>query len=70
LSPSQQLHELFNGEPGIGDDPTKRARSELPVVGNDNPGVRVLATEDHVATRLAAEDKPGPLQRRADFKPG
>jgi len=55
LSPSKQLHELSDGKPSVGDDAAERAGSELLVVGNDNPGVRLVAAEDHVAAALAAE---------------
>jgi len=55
LSPSKQLHERFDGKPSVGDDAAERAGSELLVVGNDNPGVRLVGAEDHVAAALAAE---------------
>jgi len=70
LSPSEQLHKLFDGEPGIGDDSAERARSDLLVVGNDDPGVRSVAAEDHMAAGLAAENEPGARKSSADFKAG
>lgn len=70
MSPPEKLRELFDGEPGIGDDSAERARSDLLVVGNDDPGVRLVAAEDHVAAGLATEDKPCALKGSADFKAG
>jgi len=67
LSPSEEFHELFDGEAGIGNDSPERAQSDLLVVGNDDPGVRLVAAEDHVAAGLAAEDESRPFQRGADF---
>jgi hypothetical protein len=61
---------LFDGEPGIGDDSAERARSDLVVIRNDDPGVRVVAAEDHMAPGLAAEDEPSALKRSANFKAG
>ncbi len=68
LSPSEKFHELLDGEPGIGDDSAERARSDLLVIGNDDPGVRLVAAEDHVAAGLAAEDEPSALKSTADLK--
>ena len=45
----------MNCKPSVGDDAAERAGSELLVVGNHNPGVRLVAAEDHVAAALAAE---------------
>jgi hypothetical protein len=67
LSPSEQFHELFNGESGVGDDAAERAGSEPLVVGNNGPGGRLVAAEDHVATGLAAEYEPGALKGGTDF---
>jgi hypothetical protein len=44
-------------------------RSPL-VVGNNGPGVRLIATKNHVAALLAAEDEPDALEGRPDFKTG
>jgi len=63
LSPSEKFHELFDGEPCIGDDSAQRARSDLVVIGNDDPGVRLVAAEDHMAAGLASA-----LKGCADFK--
>jgi hypothetical protein len=68
LSPSEKFHELFDGEPCIGDDSAQRARSDLVVIGNDDPGVRLVAAEDHMAAGLATEDEPSALKGCADFK--
>jgi hypothetical protein len=67
LLPSEQSHELVNGESGIGDDAAERTGSDLLVVGNNGPGVRLVAAEDHVAAGLAAEDEPGVLKGGTDF---
>jgi hypothetical protein len=64
------LDELFNGESGVGDDATERAGSELLVVGNNGPRVRLVAAKHYVAAGLAAEDEPGALQGSADFTAG
>ena len=53
LSPSEQLHELVNRQSSVGDDATQRAGSKLLVVGDNDPGVRSIAPEDHVAAGLA-----------------
>jgi hypothetical protein len=42
----------------------------LLVIGNDDPGVRLVAAEDHVAAGLAAEDEPSVCKCRTDFKTG
>ncbi len=68
--PSEQLHELFNGESGVRYDAAERAGSEPLVLGNDGPGVRLVAAEDHVAAGLAAEDESRALEGGADFKAG
>ena len=60
---------LSNREAGIWNDAAERAGSDALVVGNNDPGVRLLAAEDHVATLLAAEDEPGALKGGADFGP-
>jgi hypothetical protein len=48
------LHELFNGQTGVCDDTPERAGSDVFVVRNDGPGVRLTAAQDHVASALAA----------------
>jgi hypothetical protein len=67
---SEQLDELFNGQPGIGNDPTERAGSDLLMVGDNGPCVRLVAAKHHVAAGLAAEDKPRAFQGSADFTAG
>jgi hypothetical protein len=49
---------LLDGESCVGDDSAERAQSDLLVVGNHDPGVRLVAAEDHVAAVLAAENEP------------
>jgi hypothetical protein len=61
------LHELFDGHAGVGDDSSERAGSNLPVVGDDGAGVRLVAAEDHVAAALAAEAKSGALEGGTDL---
>ena len=70
LLPSEQLHELFNGESGVRYDAAQRAGSEPLVLGYHGPGIRLAAAQNHVATRLAAEDEPGALEGSADLKAG
>jgi hypothetical protein len=43
------------------------ARSDLLVVGYDNPGMRFVAAEDHVAATLAAEHEACPFQGGSHF---
>jgi hypothetical protein len=66
-SPSEQLHELFNGYAGVGDDAPERSGSDLLVVGDDGPGVRLVAAQDHVASGLAAEHKASAFKCGAHF---
>jgi hypothetical protein len=68
--PSKQLHELFNGESGVGDDAAERAGSDLLVVGNNGPGVRLVAAQDHVAAGLTPEYEAGTLEDGTDVTPG
>jgi hypothetical protein len=70
FSPSAKFHKLFDGGSGVGDDPAKRAQSDLLVVGNHYPRVGLVAAEDHVAAVLTAEDEPGALKGGADFTAG
>lgn len=69
-SEAEQIDKLLNREPGVGNDPTERAGSNLFVIGNDDPCVRLLAPENHVAASLSAKDKSGVLQGRADLPAG
>jgi hypothetical protein len=70
LLPSEQLYELFNGESGVRDDAAERAGSKPLVLGYNGPGVRLVAAQNHVATRLAAEDEPSALKGGADLEAG
>jgi len=70
LSPSEELDELFDGEPGVGDDAAERAGSQLLMVRDDGPGVRLATAQDHMAAGLAAEDEPRALKSSVDFKTG
>jgi hypothetical protein len=69
-SPTEQLHELFNGEPGVRDDAAQGAGSEPLMVGNNGSGVRYVAAEYHVASGLAAKDEPGALEGGTSLKAG
>ncbi|HEY7242386.1 MAG TPA: hypothetical protein VH678_00705 [Xanthobacteraceae bacterium] len=69
-SAPKQLDKLFNRESGIRNDTTQRAGSELLVVRNNDPGVRLVASKHHMAAGLAAEDEPGALQGGADLTAG
>jgi hypothetical protein len=40
------------------------------VIGDDSAGVRLVATQDHVAAGLAAEDKAGAFKGGANFSAG
>ena len=61
---------LSNREAGIWNDAAECAGSELLVVRYDDPGVGLVAAEDHVAAVLAAENKSGAFKSGADFKAG
>jgi hypothetical protein len=67
---AQKSHELIDGESGIGDDPSEGALPDLLVVRYDNTPVRDVATKDHMAPLLAAEDEAGAFQRGTDLAPG
>jgi hypothetical protein len=47
-SASEQLYELIDGHAGVGDDAAEGARSDLLVVGHDNPNMRFVAAENHM----------------------
>jgi hypothetical protein len=68
--PPKQLQELFDSEAGVRDDAAERAGSKRLVVGNNDPGIRLVAAEDHVAASLAAEDESGALKGGAHLKAG
>jgi hypothetical protein len=68
LSPSEELHELLDGKPGVDDDAAERARSDLLVIRNDDSCVRSVAAENHMAAGLAAEDEPRALKSSTDLK--
>jgi hypothetical protein len=56
------LYELIDGHAGVGDDAAEGARSDLLVVGYDDPGMRLFAAENHVAATLAAKHEACPFQ--------
>jgi hypothetical protein len=70
LSPSEQLLESFNAKSGVGDDAAQCAGADLLVVGNNDPGIRLIAAQNHVAAGLTAEHEPGALKGGADFAAG
>jgi hypothetical protein len=39
---------LIDGKPGVGDDAAESACPDLLVVRNNHPGMRIIATQDHV----------------------
>ena len=51
--------KLIHGKSSVGDDAPERSLSDLPMVGQDDAGERVGATEDHMAAGLTAELEPG-----------
>ena len=67
-SSSEQLHELIDCETGVRDDPAQRAGSNSLVIGNNDPRIRLVAAQHHMAAGLPAEDKPDALQSGADFQ--
>jgi hypothetical protein len=69
-SASEQLYELIDSHAGIGDDAAEGARSDLLVVGHDNPNMRLVAAENHMAATLAAEHEACPFQGGPRFSAG
>ena len=69
-SASQQIHELFYGKPGIGDDAAQRAGTDLPVIGDYGTGVRFVAAQNHMASGLAAENEAGAFDHCLYFTAG
>jgi hypothetical protein len=67
LSPPEELHELIDCHAGVGEDAAQRAGSDLHVVGNNDPGVWIVTSQDHMAAGLAAKHKPGAFERGADL---
>jgi hypothetical protein len=43
---------LIDGHSGVGDDAAEGAHTDLLVVGHDDPGMRLVAAENHVAATL------------------
>ena len=70
LSPSQQIHELFNRKSGVGDDAAECAGADLFVVGDNGTGVRFIPAQNHMAACLAAKDEAGAFQGGAYFTAG
>ena len=66
----EQLYELIDGHTGVGDDAAEGARSDLLVVGYDNPSMRFVAAKDHVTATLAAEREACPFQGGSRFSAG
>jgi len=69
-SVAKKIDKLIDRESGVSNDPAEDARSKLFVIGNDDPGVRSVAPENHMAARLSPKDKAGALQGRAYFPAG
>ena len=61
--------KFLHGQSSVGDDAPERALLDLPMVGYDDAGKWVSATEDHVAAGLTAELEPGTFQSQADLAP-
>src|ERR1019366_8910438 len=66
----EQLYELIDGHTGVSDDAAEGARSDLLVVGYDNPSMRFVAAKDHVTATLAAEHEACPFQGGPYFSAG
>jgi hypothetical protein len=64
---AQQAQELAYRQPGIGDDPSKRALANLRVIRHDNARMEGVASEDHVAACLAAKPKARTFERTTDL---
>lgn len=69
-SAAKQRDELLNCEAGIGDDAAERTRADLLVVGNYDPGVRLVATTHHVAACLATKHEANAFQGGANVAAG
>jgi hypothetical protein len=66
LSAPQKFQELVNRHAGIGDDAPERARAYHRVIGNDDPRIGQVATQNHVTAFLAPEHEAGSLESCAD----
>lgn len=55
------MKELFDGESCLGEDSAEGSLSDLLVIGNDDPAVRIVSPQDHVAAFLTTEHKTGEL---------
>ncbi len=66
----EQLDKLIHRQAGVSDYAPEGAETDLPVVGNHNTRVRVVAAKDHMAARLAAELEAGAFESRADLASG
>jgi hypothetical protein len=62
LLPTKKLHELIDGQSSIGDDAPQRASSNLLVVRDDDPSVRLDTTKDHMAAGLSPKYEASALQ--------
>ena len=60
--PPEQPHQLLDRKTRVGDDATECAGSDLPVVGNDDSGMRCVAPQDHVTARLPPEHEARQFQ--------
>jgi hypothetical protein len=69
-STPEQLYELIDGHAGIGDNAAEGTRSDLLVVGYDNPRMRFVAAEDHVAATLAPKHEAYLFQGGPHFSAG
>ncbi len=58
----KEVVELVDGETGLPDDGAQRAAVELFVVGNNQLGKRVVATQDDMAAVLSLLVEPGFLE--------
>jgi hypothetical protein len=65
----EKFHELVDRQSSIGYDSPKRTGSQMLVIRHHDTGVRVVATKNHVTSRLAPEHEACALQRRPDLAP-
>ena len=66
----EQGDEAIDREARVRDDVAQRPEPDLPMIGNDNAGVGIVASHNHMASRLTPDRKAGPFKGRANLSAG
>ena len=69
-SAPEQSHEAIDREACVRDDVAQCPDSDLPMIGNDNAGVGIVASHNHMASRLTPDRKAGPFKGCANLSAG